>query len=78
MVRGRLEQNDYTDKNGIDHTSYQLQVNDIGPSLVAGTAKFTKAERANGNGAPPATDDPLNSYSTSPPGSPDQSDEPPF
>lgn len=46
IVVGKLKQRSYTTKEGEKRVSWELEVDEIGPSLKYGTSKFTKAERA--------------------------------
>ena len=76
IVQGRLKQRSYETKQGEKRTVYEIEVDEIGPSLRNATAKVTKAQRTNQpqqtgggfGGQPPA--DP---WSTPP-----QDDNPPF
>ncbi|MFI6325109.1 single-stranded DNA-binding protein [Nonomuraea sp. NPDC050556] len=47
IVTGRLKQRDYEDKDGIKRTIYEIDVEEVGPSLRFATAKPTKAARQN-------------------------------
>jgi len=84
VVQGRLKQRSYETREGEKRTVYELDVDEVGPSLRYATAKVTKATRGGGSGggfsggsnsAPssPAADDP---WSSAPPAA--SSDEPPF
>ncbi|MDU5962640.1 MAG: single-stranded DNA-binding protein, partial [Dermabacter sp.] len=42
IVQGRLQQRSYTDREGNNRTSIELQVDEIGPSLRYATAKPTR------------------------------------
>jgi single-strand DNA-binding protein len=48
VVRGRLKQHSYTDKDGNNKTSIDLDVDEVGPSLRYATAKVTKTQRTQG------------------------------
>ena len=88
VVQGRLKQRSYETREGEKRTVYELDVDEVGPSLRYATAKVTKATRGGGSGgggggggfgggsnaqsSPPA-DDP---WSSAPPAA--SSDEPPF
>lgn len=51
IAQGRLVQRSYTDRDGNDRTSIELQVDEIGPSLRYAVAKPQKVDRrANGGG----------------------------
>jgi single-strand DNA-binding protein len=43
LVQGRLKQRSYETKEGEKRTVYEVEVDDIGPSLVRATAKVTRA-----------------------------------
>ncbi|MEW2573628.1 single-stranded DNA-binding protein [Streptomyces sp. NPDC047070] len=47
IVQGRLKQRTYEDRDGVNRTVYELDVEDVGPSLRNATATVTKT-RANG------------------------------
>ena len=44
IVQGRLQQRSYTDREGNNRTSIELQVDEIGPSLRYATAKPTRTQ----------------------------------
>ena len=80
VVVGRLKQRSYETKEGEKRTVFEVEVDDVGPSLKNASAKVTKANRSGGGdggggfgggqqsrGSAPAADE----WSTS-------SDEPPF
>ncbi len=48
VVQGRLQQRSYTDREGNNRTSIELQVDEIGPSLRYATAKPTRTQRGGG------------------------------
>lgn len=50
VVQGRLKQRSYTDREGNNRTSIELDVDEIGPSLRYATAKPTKVQRGGGGG----------------------------
>ncbi|GAA1325226.1 single-stranded DNA-binding protein [Brachybacterium sp. NBEC-018] len=50
VVQGRLQQRSYTDREGNNRTSVELQVDEVGPSLRYATAKPTKVQRGGGGG----------------------------
>jgi single-strand DNA-binding protein len=79
IVQGRLKQRSYETREGEKRTVYELDVDEVGPSLRYATAKVTKVTRSGGGGggfgggapsAPPA-DDPWASAAP-------VDDEPPF
>lgn len=43
IVQGRLKQRSYEDREGVKRTVYELDVDEVGPSLTFATAKVTKA-----------------------------------
>ncbi|WP_010533202.1 single-stranded DNA-binding protein [Brachybacterium squillarum] len=50
IVQGRLQQRSYTDRDGNNRTSVELQVDEVGPSLRYATAKPAKVQRGGGGG----------------------------
>jgi len=82
IVQGRLKQRSYETKEGEKRTVYEIEVDEVGPSLRNATAKVSKTNRA-GAGASSAgasaggSDDPWAASGSwgSPVGA---SDEPPF
>ena len=50
VATGRMEQKDWTDKDGNKRTSYDLVLDEIGPSLRWATAVVTKVDK-NGSGS---------------------------
>jgi single-strand DNA-binding protein len=50
VVQGRLKQRSYETKEGEKRTVYELEVDEIGPSLRYATAKVVKGQRAGGGG----------------------------
>ncbi|MFC1410537.1 single-stranded DNA-binding protein [Streptacidiphilus sp. N1-12] len=52
IVQGRLRQRTYDTKEGEKRTVYEVEVDEVGPSLLRATAKVTKAQRSGGQGAP--------------------------
>jgi single-strand DNA-binding protein len=49
IVSGRLRQRSYETKEGEKRTVYEVEVDDIGPSLRFASAKVVKSNRAGGN-----------------------------
>lgn len=49
IATGRLKQRDY-DKDGEKRTAYEMDIDEIGPSMKYATARVTKAERQQGGG----------------------------
>ena len=56
IAQGRLKQRSYEDREGNKRSSYELDVDEIGPSLQWATAQVTRASRGGGFGG--ATPDP--------------------
>ena len=50
VAQGRLKQRSFTDREGNNRTSIELDVDEIGPSLRYATAKATKVQRGGGRG----------------------------
>ncbi|GAC1441818.1 MAG: single-stranded DNA-binding protein [Mycobacteriales bacterium] len=50
IVQGRLKQRSYETKEGEKRTVYELDVEEVGPSLKWATAKVTKASRGGSSG----------------------------
>jgi single-strand DNA-binding protein len=73
IVAGRLRQRSYETKEGDKRTSYEIDADDVGPSLRNASAKVTKTTRAHGNGGG-AESDP---WAAGQPAGPDGG-EPPF
>jgi single-strand DNA-binding protein len=89
IVQGRLKQRSYETKEGEKRTVYELDVDEVGPSLKWATAKVTKASRGGGGGGGfggsngggsggPANDDPWASAPAAGASAGGWSDEPPF
>lgn len=80
IVQGRLKQRSYETKEGEKRTVFEVEVDEVGPSLRNATAKVAKTGRGTGsnNSAAASTEDPWATPSGSwgaPAGS---MDEPPF
>lgn len=85
IVQGRLKQRSYETREGEKRTVYELDVEEVGPSLKYATAKVVKVTRgsggggfggnAGGGGAPAATSAPAGDPWASAPAT---DDEPPF
>ncbi|MFD5572243.1 single-stranded DNA-binding protein [Streptomyces cadmiisoli] len=79
IVQGRLKQRSYEDREQVKRTVYELDVDEVGPSLTYATAAVTKktsggqASQREGSGDPWASGQPANSqtqgggWSTTPP-----------
>jgi single-strand DNA-binding protein len=86
IVQGRLKQRSYETKEGEKRTVYEIEVDEVGPSLRNASAKVTKAARTSDGGRASASaatdgmsDDPWAASSTDSWGAPvGASDEPPF
>jgi single-strand DNA-binding protein len=87
IVTGRLKQRSYETREGEKRTVYEIEVDDVGPSLKSASAKVTKAARSGGekfdpqaapgrNGGSP--EDPWATAGASTGGAGGSSDEPPF
>src|SRR5438093_13502673 len=50
IVSGRLKQRSYETKEGEKRTVFEVEVDEVGPSLRNATAKITKAQRGGGGG----------------------------
>ncbi|MEU5663668.1 single-stranded DNA-binding protein [Streptomyces longwoodensis] len=50
LVQGRLKQRSYEDREGVKRTVYELDVEEVGPSLRNATAKVTKTAGRGGQG----------------------------
>jgi single-strand DNA-binding protein len=93
IVQGRLKQRSYETKEGEKRTVYEIEVDEVGPSLKSATAKVNKTTRGAGGGGfgGGADNDPWASASPAPAGNatggsgggggwnaPGAADEPPF
>jgi len=89
IVTGRLRQRSYETKEGEKRTVYEVEVDEIGPSMRYATAKVNKVQRGGGSGGGGfggggssagggATDDPWATPAPSGGGGGEFSDEPPF
>lgn len=70
MVQGRLKQREWETKEGEKRTSYEIDVDEVGPSLKFATAKVNKTQRGGGGGfgGPAADNDPWASAGPAPSG----------
>ncbi|MFF5029222.1 single-stranded DNA-binding protein [Streptomyces collinus] len=57
IVQGRLKQRSYEDREQVKRTVYELDVDEVGPSLARATAKVEKNPAGGNRGGTP-TDDP--------------------
>ncbi len=88
ILSGRLKQRSYETKEGEKRTVFEVEVDEVGPSLRNATAKVTKAQRSGGQSSAPAAADSFNevpwaaaSSSSAPAGGgwgTSTTDEPPF
>ena len=92
IVQGRLRQRSYETREGEKRTVYEVEVDEVGPSLRNASAKVTKTQRSSGGfgggpsgpggssrGSGGASDDPwANTGPGSDGGADSFSDEPPF
>ena len=89
IVQGRLKQRSYETKEGEKRTVYEIEVDEVGPSLRNATAKVAKTQRgggAGGFGGSTTDNDPWASATPAPAAggggggwnTPGTSDEPPF
>jgi single-strand DNA-binding protein len=86
IVSGRLKQRSYETKEGEKRTVFEVEVDEVGPSLRNATAKVTKTTRAAGGAATAAggftvdsfNDDPWASSAPAGGGWSTNTDEPPF
>ncbi|WP_075662252.1 single-stranded DNA-binding protein [Streptomyces acidiscabies] len=56
IVQGRLKQRSYEDGQGVKRTVYELDVDEVGPTLARATAKVTKNPSGGNRGGTPADD----------------------
>ncbi len=91
ILQGRLRQRSYETREGEKRTVYEVEVDEVGPSLRNAAAKVTKTARStggfggasggpggSGRGASGASDDPWATSGTGSDGGESFSDEPPF
>jgi single-strand DNA-binding protein len=88
IVQGRLKQRSYETKEGEKRTVYEIEADDVGPSLRNATARVNKTSRggggggfSDGGGAPasdPWSQPAVSTGSSAPSGAPGPYDEPPF
>ncbi|MGW6142147.1 single-stranded DNA-binding protein [Streptomyces sp. NPDC055140] len=56
IVQGRLKQRSYEDKEQVKRTVYEIDVDEVGPTLARATAKVTKNPSSGGQQQRPAED----------------------
>src|SRR5215468_6060116 len=90
IVQGRLKQRSYETKEGEKRTVYEIEVDEVGPSLRNASAKVTKTQRSSGGGgfggggggnqggAQRPAEDPWTAEPSDGVGGDGASDEPPF
>jgi single-strand DNA-binding protein len=89
IVQGRLKQRSYETREGEKRTVYEVEVDELGPSLRSATAKVNKTTRSgsggggggfgsSGGSSGGPVDDPWASATPAPAGGGSFSDEPPF
>jgi single-strand DNA-binding protein len=84
IVQGRLKQRSYETKEGEKRTVYEIEADDVGPSLRNATARVNKTSRGGGGfdggggGAPVSDPWSQPAPSAAPSGAPGPYDEPPF
>ncbi|MDU7718829.1 MAG: single-stranded DNA-binding protein [Cutibacterium avidum] len=66
IVSGNLKARSYTDRNGNQRTSYEIEVTEVGPSLRHATAKVARAQAHSGKGGWPANNQPPSSGTVDP------------
>lgn len=78
IVVGRLKQRSYEAKDGSKRTVYEIEADEVGPSLKNASAKVVKSERSRPNGSSSRTADDPWASDPAPSGGSDWTDEPPF
>ncbi|MFG3492978.1 single-stranded DNA-binding protein [Streptomyces sp. NPDC047972] len=92
IVQGRLKQRSYEDREQVKRTVYEVDVEEVGPSLLRASAKVTKSAAGGGQQAPSGWGDARPAQQQAPTNggwggqqpaapaqqAPDYSDEPPF
>ncbi|PJM98109.1 single-stranded DNA-binding protein [Streptomyces sp. CB01201] len=83
IVQGRLKQRSYEDREQVKRTVYELDVDEVGPSLLRASAKVTKNAPSGGTRtAPPAAQPATGGWGSAQPAAAapasGYSDEPPF
>ena len=77
IVSGRLKARSYETREGEKRTVFEIDVDEVGPSMKYATAKVTKTSRSGGGSGGPGGDDPWGSAPAAGSG-PAADDEPPF
>lgn len=79
IVQGRLKQRSYEDREGVKRTVYEIDVEEVGPSLKHASAKVTKnASGGQGSVGQSTTQDPWAGAQPAPAVPAPASDNPPF
>ncbi|WP_420834239.1 single-stranded DNA-binding protein [Streptomyces yunnanensis] len=76
IVTGRLKQRTYDDREGVKRTVFELDVEEVGPSLLRATATVTKAGHHKAPQQPQQTA--ADPWTTQTPAAPQYATEPPF
>lgn len=76
IVSGRLRQRSYETKEGEKRTVYEIEADEVGPSLKNASAKVTRVSRTGAAAAKPASGSQADPWASEGPGG--YSDEPPF
>ncbi|NEA19840.1 single-stranded DNA-binding protein [Streptomyces halstedii] len=71
IVQGALKQRSYEDREGVKRTVYELDVEEVGPSLKNATAQVTKTT-GNGSNGQQRQQQPTNGYAAQRPQQPQQ------
>ncbi|MFD9225247.1 single-stranded DNA-binding protein [Streptomyces sp. NPDC060064] len=79
IVQGRLKQRSYEDREQVKRTVYEIDVEEVGPSLLRASAKVTKNAPGGGQQSnAPAASDPWAGAQPGPAAQTPASDNPPF
>ncbi|HEX3731983.1 MAG TPA: single-stranded DNA-binding protein [Mycobacteriales bacterium] len=80
IVQGRLKQRSYETREGEKRTVFEVEVDEVGPSLRSATAKINKVARSGGfsGNSGGGNDDPWAAATPASGGTSAASDEPPF
>ena len=78
IVQGRLQQRSYDDREGNKRTSYEVAVDEVGPSLLRATAVVTRATSGAQPGRQPAARQPAGRPQAADPWAGQSAIEPPF
>lgn len=81
IAQGKLKQRSYESREGEKRTSFELDIDEIGPALRYATAQVTRAASSSSQQPQQQINRPAenqNQWGTTPPASPGFDDEPPF